>query len=48
MKNVSLFGYGKMGSSIAKGGLLKKLNFLGSPINRIDISMTKNEIALSS
>ena len=27
MKNVILFGYGKMGSSIAKGWLLKKLDF---------------------
>ena len=27
MKNIVLFGYGKMGSSIAKGWLLKKLNF---------------------
>jgi pyrroline-5-carboxylate reductase len=27
MKNIILFGYGKMGSSIAKGWMLKKLNF---------------------
>ena len=27
MKNIVLFGYGKMGSSIANGWLLKKLNF---------------------
>ena len=27
MKNVILFGYGKMGSSIARGWMLKKLNF---------------------
>ena len=27
MKNIVLFGYGKMGSSIASGWLLKKLNF---------------------
>ena len=27
MENVILFGYGKMGSSIANGWLLKKLNF---------------------
>ena len=27
MKNVILLGYGKMGSSIAKGWRLKKLNF---------------------
>ena len=27
MKNVLLFGYGKMGSSIARGWILKELNF---------------------
>ena len=27
MKNVLLFGYGKMGSSIARGWILKKLKF---------------------
>ena len=27
MKNVVLFGFGKMGSSIAKGWMLKSLNF---------------------
>ena len=27
MKNLILIGYGNMGSSIAKGWLLKKLNF---------------------
>ena len=27
MKNVVLFGYGKMGSSIAKGWMLKSLDF---------------------
>ena len=27
MKNVLLFGYGKMGSSIARGWMIKKLNF---------------------
>ena len=27
MKNVLLFGYGKMGSSIARGWIIKKLNF---------------------
>ena len=27
MKNVLLFGYGKMGSSIARGWIIKELNF---------------------
>ena len=27
MKNVLLFGYGKMGSSIARGWMIEKLNF---------------------
>ena len=27
MKNVLLFGYGNMGSSIARGWMLKKLNY---------------------
>ena len=27
MKNVALFGFGKMGSSIARGWMLKNLNF---------------------
>ena len=27
MKNVLLFGYGKMGSSIARGWMLKELDF---------------------
>ena len=38
MKNVILFGYGKMGSSIARGWMLKKLNFKFFVIER-DLSL---------